>query len=640
MSEMRRMRTFDMGRRRCAAAGFVALYVSMLGNSVLWAEDQPAVAPPSIDAEWAADAVFYQIFAERFANGDPANDPTRESLEDPENVPSSWHISRWTSDWHERAGWEQEMDGNSNRGRSVYHRRYGGDLQGIIHRLDYLRELGINAIYLNPVFYARSLHKYDGSSFHHVDPYFGPDPAGDLVVMDRETSRPSSWQWTAADKLFLKLVQRAHALGIRVVLDGVFNHTGRSFFAFDDVRRHQAASRYKDWYSIESFDDPATTRNEFRYRGWAGFRSLPEFADAAAGDDLQPGPKQYVLDITARWMDPNGDGDPGDGIDGWRLDVARDVPVEFWKEWNEYVRTINPEAFTMAEIWDEASSILKEGKFSSTMNYFGFAFPVKGFVIDGQLTQSDAIRQLDARRSSYPAATQFALLNLIDSHDTDRVASMTVNAGRRTYRRPDRFDYDVDASPRRGSSYNVRKPTSSQRRIQRLVALMQMTYVGAPMIYYGTEAGMWGADDPHDRMPMVWPDMTYDPQQHAPREGAQAIDTVEFDRALYDYYRAAVWLRREHSSLRRGTIEFIETEGEAKFLAFRRSDDRETLLVGLNRHDAEYRWQLPLAEGESISQIFTASGNIGGFSLDRNAAGMTVAIPPCDGIVLELHRNE
>jgi glycosidase len=160
------------------------------------------------------------------------------------------------------------------------------------------------------------------------------------------------------------------------------------------------------------------------------------------------------------------------------------------------------------------------------------------------------------------------------------------------------------------------------------------------MIYYGTEAGLWGADDPHDRMPMVWPDMTYDLQQHAPREDSRPPDTVEFDRVLYDYYRAAVWLRREHSALRRGAIQFIETDAEAKFLAFRRSDDSQMLLVGLNRGDAEYRWQLPLAEGESLTQIFTASGDIDDFSLNRNAAGMTVAIPPCDGVVLQLHRDE
>jgi hypothetical protein len=129
---------------------------------------------------WVTDAIFYQIFPERFANGDPGNDPTRESLED--EVPESWRISPWTGDWYERDEWEREL-GVDFFEHGVFHRRYGGDLQGVIDRLDYLKNLGINAIYFNPVFHARSLHKYDGSSFHHIDPYFGPDPAGDLAIM-------------------------------------------------------------------------------------------------------------------------------------------------------------------------------------------------------------------------------------------------------------------------------------------------------------------------------------------------------------------------------------------------------------------------------------------------------------------------
>ena len=128
---------------------------------------------------WAADAVFYQIFTERFANGDPKNDPTRESLESPDSVPKNWKISPWTGDWYARADWERERGPNFFE-NGVFDRRYGGDLQGVINKLDYLAGLGINTIYFNPVFYARSLHKYDGSSFHHIDPYFGPDPAGDL----------------------------------------------------------------------------------------------------------------------------------------------------------------------------------------------------------------------------------------------------------------------------------------------------------------------------------------------------------------------------------------------------------------------------------------------------------------------------
>ena len=161
----------------------------------------------------------------------------------------------------------------------MFDRRYGGDLQGVLDKLDYLSSLGINTIYFNPVFYARSLHKYDGSSFHHVDPYFGPDPVGDLKLMAQETSDPATWQWTAADKLFLDLLRQAHAREIRIIIDGVFNHTGRDFFAFADLRQRQADSPYRDWYIVQSFDDPATPQNEFRYKGWWGIDTLPEFAD-------------------------------------------------------------------------------------------------------------------------------------------------------------------------------------------------------------------------------------------------------------------------------------------------------------------------------------------------------------------------
>lgn len=219
--------------------------------------------------DWAADAVWYQIFPERFWNGDPTNDPTRELLEYPPALPEappSWRISPWTGDWYARDDWEREMGDDFYESYAVFHRRYGGDLQGVIDRLDYLQELGITAIYFNPVFYARSLHKYDGNTYHHIDPYFGPDPEGDLALMAQETEDPNTWHWTAADSLFLRLIREAHARGIRVIIDGVFNHTGRDFFAFADLRRRQQDSPYKDWYIVYSFDDPATPdTNEFDY---------------------------------------------------------------------------------------------------------------------------------------------------------------------------------------------------------------------------------------------------------------------------------------------------------------------------------------------------------------------------------------
>jgi cyclomaltodextrinase / maltogenic alpha-amylase / neopullulanase len=584
---------------------------------------------------WAADAVFYQIFPERFCNGDKSNDPTRESLESPDLVPKSWAITPWTGDWYARSDWEKERGPNFFE-NGVFDRRYGGDLQGVISKLDYLSGLGINVIYLNPVFYARSLHKYDGSSFHHVDPYFGPNPAGDLKLMATESSDPASWKWTAADKLFLDLVKKAHARNIRVIIDGVFNHTGRDFFAFADLRKNQAKSAYRDWYIVQSYDDPATPQNEFRYKGWWGTESLPEFADDNTGKDLHPGPKKYILDSTRRWMDPNGDGDPSDGIDGWRLDVANEVPTGFWRDWHALARKINPQCYTVAEIWEDAQRFLDEGRFSATMNYYGFSFPAKGFLIDETLAPSGAARLLDERRQGFPLANQYALQNLMDSHDTDRLASMIVNAGRRPYKEPNRFDYDIGDSPRYVPDYDVRKPNDRERRVQRLVALLQMTYVGAPMIYYGTEAGMWGADDPCDRMPMVWAEMSFDLQQADPLGRPRPANPVSFDEGLFKFYQAAIKFRHDNPALRRGDMEFIATEDQAEFLAFRRSEATDTLLVGLNRGGKSFKWNVPLAKGETASQVFTASGEVDNFTTEHKDGATIVTVPAVDGVVLRV----
>ena len=206
--------------------------------------------------------------------------------------------------------------GNSELGddffeNGVFNRRYGGDLQGVIDKLDYLADLGVNAIYFNPVFYGRSLHKYDGASMHHIDPYFGPDPAGDFKLIATETSDP---QDLALDR-GRQAVSRSCSASPRTRHPRdhrrrVQSHGPRLLRLRRPARRSRPQSPYNDWYIVAHFDDPATPQNEFQYKGWWGVDSLPEFADNAAGDDLHPGPKQYVIDITRRWMDPNGDGDP------------------------------------------------------------------------------------------------------------------------------------------------------------------------------------------------------------------------------------------------------------------------------------------------------------------------------------------
>jgi glycosidase len=594
----------SLAAKRAAAAGIEATN-SRADDApplVTWPEAPPLPNVP----EWAVDAVFYQIFPERFRNGDPKNDPTHDSLEFPQTVPKSWTVSPWTGDWYARAAWEKES-GHNFYENGVFNRRYGGDLQGVLDKLDYLKELGVNALYFNPVFYGRSLHKYDGASMHHIDPYFGPDPKGDLELMAAETSDPASWQWTAADKLFLKLLAEAHARGIRVIIDGVFNHTGRDFFAFADLRQNQDASPYREWYIVAHFDNPDTPPNDFQYKGWWGNDTLPEFANTPSGDDLHAGPKQYVMDITRRWMDPDADGDPKDGVDGWRLDVAEEVPLKFWTEWNAYARQLNPNAYTVAELWNDAREFLVGGGFSATMNYHAFAFPLKGFLVDGRLSAHDFGRELALRRQKYPPAMQFVLQNLVDSHDTDRIASMIVNRpAEEPYLQPERFDYDTSprVSPRHDPSYDVRRPNELERRIQRMVVLLQMTYLGAPMIYYGDEAGMWGGDDPCDRWPMFWEDLTYEPQSADPLSRPREADEVGVDNELLRFYRDAIALRKTNAVLRRGRLTTAASDDDAQFFVFRRELDGKEAFVAMNRGKTEFHWQLPI-DRQELGVIFT-----------------------------------
>jgi cyclomaltodextrinase / maltogenic alpha-amylase / neopullulanase len=597
--------------------------------------DAAAQEADSFVPDWVAEAVFYQIFPERFRNGDPDNDPTRESLEDAAGIPSSWKITPWTSDWYARADWELELGGGFYE-RGVFNRRYGGDLQGVLDKLDYIQGLGCNAIYFNPVFFARSMHKYDASAMHHIDPYFGPDPTSDLEMMAKETSDPRTWQWTAADKLFLKVVDEIHKRKMRLIIDGVFNHTGRDFFAFANLREQQSTSPYKDWYIVQYFDDPATPHNDFRYKSWWGFETLPEFADSTDQKDLHPGPKQYVFDITRRWMDPNGDGDPSDGVDGWRLDVANEVPIGFWRDWNKLVREVNSQAYTVGEFWDNARTHLIDGRFSGTMNYHGFAYLVKGYLIDGTLTPHDFGQELMARLAEYPRVMQLAMQNLIDSHDTERVGSMIVNAVGKPYLQPHKFDYDVSerVSPRYANDYNIRKPNDRELRIQRLVAFMQMTFVGPPMVYYGDEAGMWGPDDPCNRRPMVWDDFEYQPQAGDPLNREREPDKVAFDANLHDFYRRMFSLRREHPAFAHGSFGPLASDDDAKFFAFERVWQGKRLLVAFNRGDATFAWELPSKNGEQLSLVDAAVDPDAGIRIQKRDGVHVITVPPLEAVVL------
>ncbi len=199
----------------------------------------------------------------------------------------------------------------------MFGRFYGGDLAGLEAELPYLKELGINALYLNPVFKAPSYHKYDVQNYLHVDDGFGTKGDYDKTVSEEDLLNPATWQWTATDQRFLAFLKTAHSQGFKVILDGVFNHVGVAHPAFDDVLKNGKRSRFAVWFVVTSWEP-------FAYKTWAGFAHMPVFKKNHYGFD-GPGVKEHIFAVTRRWMDPDGDGDPSDGIDGWRLDVPDDI---------------------------------------------------------------------------------------------------------------------------------------------------------------------------------------------------------------------------------------------------------------------------------------------------------------------------
>ncbi len=528
--------------------------------------------------DWAKDAIWYQIFPERFRNGDPRNDPRPEDCFD--HPISGWQTAPWGMDWYAR------MDREKGREfyRTVYGRRFGGDLIGIRSKLDYLQDLGVNAIYLNPIFQAPSLHKYDAACLHHVDPTFGPDRQGDLRLLENahETENPRTWIWTAADRCLVDLVGEIHRRGMKIILDGVFNHAGTRFFAFQDLLKNGHRSRYVDWIRIRGWKADGT----FEYDGWANHAALPEFA--RTNDDLAEPIREYIFNITRRWMDPDGDGDPADGVDGWRLDVAFCVPHGFWKKWRTHVKRINANAFLTAEIVDLATDYLRGDEFDSVMNYM-WLFPAVRFFQPGRhlLSVSGFKRDLNVLRRAYPADVQPILQNLLDSHDVARIATMLHN---RLPLKKDWNSYFHLSRVVENGGLDTRQPDAETYQILRQMVIFQMTYPGAPMIYYGTEVGMWGANDPDNRQPMLWEDISHEPETHTPK-GRCRGSRRRPDKALFAFFKQAIALRREHKVFRRGAFTWLET-GSSRLLGYSRCDSQVKTVVLLNAGDKPLKYKL------------------------------------------------
>ncbi len=548
--------------------GDVTLYKSAAGltDSLSTAQQSPYTCdmrPNFVTPDWAKDAVWYQVFPERFRNGEPANDP-----------PNSF---RWQSDWWATLPGEAPGEENFHRGAgNVWQRRFGGDIQGVREALPYLRELGINAIYLNPMFEARSMHKYDTGDFRHIDDNFAAvtDPA----TPAGETDDPATWQWSQADLVFLDFIKEAHRQGFRVILDGVFNHVGEGHYAFRDVLRNGRDSKYADWFEIADWGtggEPGRPGG-IQWRGWGRDNGqLPLLKkDPVLG--LAEGPRRHIFDITRRWMAPNGD--VSAGIDGWRLDVAPDVPHPFWIEWRKLVKSINPDALISGEVWTWAQPWLAGDQFDTVTNY-QFAIPAQDFFADDKtaIPPGDFSTLLNQLVYAYPLQSVLVLQNLVDSHDTDRFASMFVN--------PDRGYDTSNRLQDTGPDYSLDKPDDTQRKRMMQAVACQMTFVGAPMIYYGDEAGMFSPDDPSNRQPMTWRDlMPYD------------NPAVTFDGELFGWYQRLIALRRGLPALRRGFFRTLIADDGTGVLAYARDLDNDHVYIVLNRSPEPRDVTLPLAE--------------------------------------------
>lgn len=548
----------------------------------------------SAQPDWVKSAIWYQIFPERFCNGDTGNDP---KLKDqwgswPHDTTGSWQVHPWTSDWYALQPWEQA----NGKGYSfnITRRRYGGDIQGIINKIGYLKDLGVNTLYLNPLFMAPSHHKYDGVLYHHIDPNFGPDPAGDRELMKAENpSDPSTWVWTSADRLALKMIDTLHKSGFRLIFDGVFNHMGITSFAFQDVLKNREKSQYASWFTIHDFGNAAEGK-ELKYEGWFGVKDLPEIREDEQG--IVSGPKEYIFASTRRWMDPNGDGNPRDGIDGWRLDVAFCVKHAFWKDWRKEVKSINPNAYLTAEVIDSVSKVrpyLEGDEFDAIMNY-NFGFTLADFFIgQNRISPTQLDNTLRDLRNAYQT-DPYLMMNLFDSHDTNRMASHVVNQQRVKYSDWGKyFGWSKAENP----DYQTRKPNTEERKIQRQILAFMMMYPGAPMLYYGTEAGMWGANDPDCRKPMVWEEYTFEPEcTDARGKRPERCDDQNFDAEIFAFCRQLIAFRNNFPALQKGSYKTIVADDQQGVFAFERRLDDQVWMTFFHTGNKTARIELPASK--------------------------------------------
>lgn len=627
---------------------------------------------------WAKEAVWYNIFPDRFYNGNHYNDPIFNEFgpeafkpnrlheqnfveeykwEKSNNVISHFDRNRWTADFKEQVIWEKlgerEIDYSLK-----YARMYGGDLQGIKEKIPYMKELGINAVWLNPVFFSYQNHKYGANDFRHISPDFGTiktsgsthgveinrnnkygnksyvDVLGNKATTSSElkllevnlkgenrgkngygeTEDPATWVWTESDLIMVDLIKEFHKNGIRVIFDGVFNHSSSEHWTFNMVLADGENSKYKDWYKFtdfgqhvpitddmsdeQAFETLIANRKRTIYNAWGGFDSLPEF------NTFNQEYKEYIFNITRKWMyGPDGKESENwmedDGIDGWRLDVPNCLENQnFWNEWREVVKGSKKDSYITAELWGNASGDINGGnKFDTVMNY-EWLKTVIGFFINQsreggvryKLKAQDFFNELREKRTWYPYQALQASQNLNGSHDTDRLYSRIVNdvvgrnleEGKQLEKGYNGIRPDLASNYHPNTTIDWRNSPIKPKDILKLISIFQMTYIGAPMLFYGDEVGMWGATDPYCRKPMLWKEFLYDDEKNPSHINQNEVYSQKVDSDLFEWYKKLIRIRLENKTLIYGKFREIFADNERDVIAYERVIEDQLIIVVIN----------------------------------------------------------
>lgn len=555
-----------------------------------------SITPSFQTPDWAKGAIIYQIFVDRFYNGDRSNDVETDEY---------FYIGEGT---HKNTDWmkyPREMD---------VREFYGGDIAGVMKKLDYLQDLGVEAIYLNPIFVSPSNHKYDIQDYDYIDPHFGRivkndgenlqrDENGNLIIHDPEHPNKDATRYIcrvtdkenleASNQLFIEFVEEVHRRGMKVILDGVFNHCGSFNKWLDRECIYEDAPGYEKGAFV-SKDSPYRTFFKFRedtwpynvnYDGWWGHDTLPKL-------NYEESPKlyEYIMRIARKWVSPPYN------VDGWRLDVAADLGQtaeynhHFWHEFRRNVKEANPNAIVLAEHYGDPTEWLKGDQWDTVMNYDAFMEPLTWFLTGVEKHsdeyRGDLIGNADAFFGSmrhymtrFNTQSLQVAMNELSNHDHSRFLTRTNHqVGRISSRGADAANEGVN------------------KNLFRMAVLMQMTWPGAPTIYYGDEAGLCGWTDPDSRRAYPW--------------GHE-------DEELIQYHKELIRIHKEHQVLRTGSILFLF--GEYQCISYGRFDDNEHIVVAINisqdtRHMEIPVWRLGMTQPTRMARVILTDAS--GFSIE------------------------